>query len=66
METVLITLVDYGATVRQETIATKYNPNIQKSSEEIVRLADIRFANISEQDRGLLLNVEQVKTMTGS
>ena len=66
METVLITLGDYGATVRPETIATKYNPNSQNPSEDIARLAGIRFANISEPGRGLLLNAAQVKTMTGS
>lgn len=66
METVLITLGDYGATVRPETIATKYNPNSQNPSEDIARLAGIRFANISKPGRGLLLNVAQVKTMTGS
>lgn len=66
METVLITLGDYGATVRPETIATKYNSNSQNPSEDIARLAGIRFANISEPGRGLLLNAAQVKTMTGS
>ena len=66
METVLIILGDYGATVRPETIATKYNPNSQNPSEDIARLTGIRFANISEPGRGLLLNAAQVKTMTGS
>ena len=44
----------------------KSNANSQSPSEDIARLAGIRFANISEPSRGLLLNAAQVKNMTGN
>ena len=66
MESVLLVCGDYGTTVRPETIALKSNANSQSPSEDIARLAGIRFANISEPSRGLLLNAAQVKNMTGN
>ena len=42
------------------------NTNSQAPSEDIARLAGIRFTNISEPSRGLLLNAAQVKSMTGN
>jgi putative DNA primase/helicase len=57
---------DYGSTVRPETISMKQNISSQNPTEDIARLAGIRFANISEPSRGLLLNVAQVKSMTGN
>ena len=57
---------DYGRAVRPETIALKSNNNSQNPTEDIARLAGIRFANISEPSRGLLLNAAQVKSMTGN
>ena len=46
MESVLKVLGDYGKAVRPETIAQKHSFNLQAPSEEIARLAGIRFANI--------------------
>jgi putative DNA primase/helicase len=66
MESVLSVMGDYGRAVRPETIALKSNTNSQNPTEDIARLAGIRFANISEPSRGLLLNAAQVKNMTGN
>ena len=66
MESVLKVMGDYGSTVRPETISMKQNVSSQNPTEDIARLAGIRFANISEPSRGLLLNVAQVKSMTGN
>lgn len=66
MESLLRVMGDYGRAVRPETIAQKQNINSQSPSEDIARLAGIRFANISEPSRGLVLNAAQVKSMTGN
>lgn len=66
MESVLSVMGDYGRSVRPETIAVKSNSSSQNPTEDIARLAGIRFANISEPSRGLLLNAALVKSMTGN
>ena len=66
MESVLKVMGEYGSTVRPETISMKQNVSSQNPTEDIARLAGIRFANISEPSRGLLLNAAQVKSMTGN
>ena len=66
MESILSVLGDYGKATRPETIAQKQSVNSQAPSEDIARLAGIRFANISEPSRGLYLNTAQVKSMTGN
>lgn len=65
MESCLSVVGDYGRAVRPETIAQKNHTNSSAPSEDIARLVGIRFANISEPSRGLLLNSAQVKSMTG-
>lgn len=65
-ESVLNVLGSYGCTARPETISIKQNVNSQTPSEDIARLAGVRFANISEPSRGLVLNAAQVKSMTGN
>ncbi len=65
MESVLSVMGDYGKAVRPETIAVKSNNSSSQPSEDIARLAGIRFANIAEPRRGLCLNAAQVKNMTG-
>ena len=65
-ESVLKILGSYGCTAKPETISFKQNTNSQTPSEDIARLAGIRFANISEPGRGLVLNAAQVKSMTGN
>ena len=66
MESILRVFGDYGKAVRPETIALKQYSNSSNPSEDIARLAGVRFANISEPSRGLLLNAAQVKSMTGN
>ncbi len=65
-ESILRVLGAYGCTARPETISIKQNSNSQNPSEDIARLAGIRFANISEPGKGLVLNAAQVKSMTGN
>lgn len=65
-ESVLRVLGSYGCTARPETISLKNNTNSANPSEDIARLAGVRFANISEPSRGLVLNAAQVKSMTGN
>ncbi|CAI3337147.1 nucleoside triphosphatase [Enterococcus cecorum] len=64
-ETILNLLGTYACTARSETIALKQN-NSQGPSEDVARLAGVRFVNISEPQKGLVLNVAQVKSMTGN
>ena len=66
MESILGVMGDYGKSVRPETIAVKQNNSSQSPSEDIARLSGLRFANISEPSRGLILNAAQVKSMTGN
>lgn len=66
MESCVRVLGDYAAAVRPETITQKQFSNSSSPSEDIARLAGIRFANISEPKKGLLLDSAQVKSMTGN
>lgn len=66
MESVLSVMGNYGLSVRPETIAAKPNASSQNPSEDVARLAGVRFANISEPRRGLVLNEAQIKSMTGN
>ena len=66
MNSVLRVMGDYGATVRAESLAQKRQPNSQAPSEDIARLYRVRFANVSEPSRGLVLDDGPVKNMTGS
>ena len=65
-ESVLKVLGTYGCTARPETLSMKINANSHNPSEDIARLAAVRFANISEPGKGLVLNAAQVKSMTGN
>lgn len=65
-ESILKVLGSYGCTARPETISMKLNTNSSQSTEDIARLAGVRFVNISEPGKGLVLNVAQVKSMTGN
>jgi len=66
VESILSVMGDYGVTVRPETIMQKNNSNSHSPSEDIARLAGIRFANISEPDKGIRLSGGQLKAMTGN
>ena len=65
-ESVLKVLGTYGCTARPETLSMKTNANSHNPSEDIARLAGVRFANISEPGKGMVLNAAQVKSMTGN
>ena len=65
-ESVLKVLGTYGCTARPETLSMKLNANSHNPSEDIARLAGVRFANISEPGKGMVLNAAQVKSMTGN
>lgn len=55
----------YDCTSRPETIAQKNNTNSSQPSEDVARLAGIRFVNIAEPGKSLVLNAALVKNMTG-
>ena len=65
-ESVLKVIGDYGCTSQAETIGTKANKSSRSPSEDVARLAGVRFVNISEPDRNLRLDAALVKTMTGN
>lgn len=65
-ESVLKVLGSYGCTARPETLAQKINANSSQPTEDIARLAGVRFVNISEPGKGLVLNAAQVKNLTGN
>ncbi len=65
-ESVLKVLGDYGCTSRIESIAVKSFSNGSQPSEDVARLAGIRFINISEPGKGVLLDAARLKTMTGN
>ena len=56
----------YGCTARPETIAQKNSTNSSQPSEDVARLAGIRFVNIAEPGKSLVLNAALVKNMTGN
>lgn len=65
-ESVLSVLGNYGCTARPETIGIKQNSNSHIPSEDIARLVGVRFVNISEPGRSLMLDAALVKSMTGN
>ena len=65
-ESVLKVLGSYGCASRPETIGLKTNVSSQTPSEDIARLAGVRFTNIAEPSKGLILNAALVKSMTGN
>ncbi len=65
-ESVLKVFGSYGCSSKPETIAMKNSTNSSQPSEDIARLAGVRFVNIPEPGKGLVLNAAQVKSMTGN
>ena len=65
-ESVLRVLGSYGCAVRPETIGLQRSANGNGPSEDVARLAGVRFANIAEPSRSLTLNASLVKSMTGN
>ena len=67
METFLRIMGDYGKTSNPEMLSTKFgNTNASGPSEEIARLAGVRFVNISEPEKKITFNAALVKRMTGN
>lgn len=67
METFLKIMGDYGKTSNPEMLSTKFgNTNASEPSEEIARLAGVRFVNISEPEKKITFNAALVKRMTGN
>lgn len=65
-ESVLKVLGDYGCASRPETIALKSYTNGSQPSEDVARLAGVRFVNIPEPGKGMVLDAAKVKAMTGN
>ena len=63
-ESVLKVMGDYGCTARPEILAAKTYYNSHNPSEDIARLAGRRYVNISEPDKGMVLNAALIKSMT--
>ena len=55
-ESVLKVIGHYGCTSQAETIGIKVNKSSRAPSEDVARLAGVRFVNISEPDRSLRLD----------
>jgi len=67
METFLKIMGDYGKTSNPEMLSTKFGTaNASGPSEEIARLAGVRFVNISEPEKKITFNAALVKRMTGN
>ena len=67
METFLKIMGDYGKTSNPEMLSTNFgNTNASGPSEEIARLAGVRFVNISEPEKKITFNAALVKRMTGN
>ncbi|MBO4384233.1 MAG: primase C-terminal domain-containing protein [Clostridia bacterium] len=56
----------YVLNCKNGTLHLDKQVNSQNASEDVARLVGIRFANISEPGKGLMLNAALVKTMTGN
>lgn len=65
-ESVLTAFGDYGCASRPETLAQKNQTNSSQPSEDVARLAGVRFVNIPEPGKGMVLNAAQIKSMTGN
>lgn len=56
---------DYAAAIPPETLAMSKNRNSDGASPQIARLAGVRFLNISEPPKRMLLDVALFKSLTG-
>lgn len=67
METFLKIMGDYGKTSNPEMLSAKFGAsNVSGPSEEIARLAGVRFVNISEPEKRISFNAALVKRLTGN
>lgn len=65
LETLGAMMGDYAATANPETFTKSARANDNAPSEDIARLAGVRFVTVSEPPRGMELNAALVKTLTG-
>lgn len=65
LETISAMMGDYAATANPETFTKKDKRNDNGPSEDIARLAGVRFVTVSEPPRGMELNAALVKSLTG-
>jgi len=65
LETLAAMMGDYAATANPETFTKSARANDNAPSEDIARLAGVRFVTVSEPPRGMELNAALVKTLTG-
>ena len=65
LETLAAMLGDYAAAANPETFTKSARMNDNAPSEDIARLAGVRFVTVSEPPRGMELNAALVKTLTG-
>lgn len=66
MDTALNMFGDYGTTANADTIMQTRQSNSAAPSEDLARLAGIRFLNVPEPAEGMTLNVAIVKQITGN
>ena len=64
-ETLLRMFGDYGASIRPESLAVKRNKDGSAASDDIARLAGVRYLNCSEPAKGLHIDEALVKSLTG-
>ena len=65
LETLAAMMGDYAAAANPETFTKKDRVNDNAPSEDLARLAGVRFVTVSEPPRGMELNAALVKTLTG-
>ena len=56
----------YGCSAMPDTLGIKSYANSHTPSDDLARLAGIRYVNISEPDQGLVLSAALVKALTGN
>lgn len=66
IDTVLNVYGDYATTSNAETVMMSRQSNASAPSEDLARLAGIRFLNVPEPAEGVTLNVAIVKRITGN
>ncbi len=64
-ETVAFLMGDYAASAMPETLARKQSKDSRQASGDIARLKDVRFLNVSEPPKSMLLDEQLLKTMLG-
>lgn len=65
LETLAAMLGDYAKAANPETFTKTARANDNTPSEDIARLAGVRFVTVSEPPRGMELNASLVKSLTG-